>query len=92
MQKHMDTTITRLEQGLGAWQKVRGFKCLLNLFFRLGQGLTSSHRFVFEFGSFVCMGFGHFFRVSQTAYDSLACLQGNPGHSLSANYVYDKPS
>lgn len=37
MQKHMDTTLKRLEEGLGAWQK------------------------------------------------------GNPGHSLSANYVYDKP-
>jgi len=38
MQKHMDTTIKRLEEGLGAWHK------------------------------------------------------GNPGHSLSANYVYDKPN
>ena len=38
MQKHMDTTITRLEQGLGAWQKVRGFKCLLNLFFPFRAG------------------------------------------------------
>lgn len=107
MQKHMDTTLTRLERGLGAWEKAgRGWALNLQSW-ALDSELSARceeqtvlkqiNQDLLGLGPSVFICWAPDVRTSgftrfPEASPSLQVRQGNPGRSTSANYVYDKPS